>query len=467
MMTTLGLLGAWNIAGAGVGVAADVSVGFGKADVTPDLAKHTAWLAGYGHNRKATGVHDPLWSRAVVLRDGDKKIALVSVDLVGLQRPTVMRIRERLPGYDHVLVSSTHDHEAPDVIGLWGPSPRESGVDPTYLAFVVEQIVASVKQAEAAAVPARAHYGTAENGDLLKDARLPIVKDPVLRVLKFTRAEGGQDLGVLVQWNCHPESLGSKNTLVTADFPYATVRALEARHHVPVAYFTGAVGGLMTNPAEHRKEDGTVVKDSTFEFADAYGEAVADLTDRALKQTEPVGLSPFVVSTAPVMVPLANPGYRQGRAIGVLKRPAYVWKEGGSSTPEPIGDQQVDGDIALQTEVSYLWLGDLHVAAIPGELYPELVYGHYQEPVEPNADFPDAPLEPPVMKALPGKAKLLFGLASDEVGYIIPKRQWDDFPPFAYGRKEKQYGEVNSVGPEVAPLLMKALAERVKAAQGP
>ncbi len=464
MAATLGVVGTLLLAG--TTVVADVSVGFGKTDITPDLSKHTAWLAGYGNNRKATGVHDPLWSRAVVLRDGDRKVALVSVDLVGLQRPTVMAIRDKLPGYAHVLVSSTHNHEAPDVIGLWGPSPRESGVDPSYLAFVVDRVVASVKEAEGGAAPAKATYGTAEDGDLLKDARMPIVKDPVLRVVRFEKSDGGQPIGLLVQWNCHPESLGSRNTLVTADFPYATVRALEAKHKVPVAYFTGAVGGLMTNPGEHRKADGTVVKDSTFEFADAFGEAVAHLTDKALEKTEAVGLAPFVVSTAPVLIPLANPGYRQGRAIGVLPRQAFLWKRDGAGPPEPAGPTQVDGDIALQTEVSYLRLGDLHIAAIPGELYPELVYGHYQEPVDPNVDFPDAPLEPPVMTSLPGKAKLLFGLASDEVGYIIPKRQWDDKAPFAYGRKEKQYGEVNSVGPEVAPLLMKALQERVREAGG-
>ncbi|MCH5372356.1 MAG: hypothetical protein JJ992_00140, partial [Planctomycetes bacterium] len=42
---------------------------------------------------------------------------------------------------------------------------------------------------------------------------------------------------------------------------------------------------------------------------------------------------------------------------------------------------------------AYLRLGELDVAAIPGELYPELVYGEFQDPVDPGADFPDAPLE--------------------------------------------------------------------------
>ncbi len=51
---------------------------------------------------------------------------------------------------------------------------------------------------------------------------------------------------------------------------------------------------------------------------------------------------------------------------------------------------------------------------------------------------------------------MLIGLANDEIGYIIPKRQWDEKPPFCYGRKKAQYGEENSLGPDTAPLLCKA-----------
>jgi hypothetical protein len=455
------IIGVFLIAGMLSPRAAEVEVGFGKADVTPDLARHTVWMAGYGNNRRATGVHDSLWARAVVLREGASKLALVSVDLVGLQRPAVMRVRDRLPGYQYVLVASTHNHEGPDVIGLWGPSQLESGVDSAYVEFVVERIVDAVKVAEANLTPAWAAYGAAEAPELLLDSRLPPVKDPILRAIKFT-ATDGRPLGLMLQFSNHPESLGPDNTLVTADFPHYTIEALEARYRVPVAYFTGAIGGLMTNPPEFSAPGGTVVRAGTFEFAEAYGEAVARVFDKALAAAESLELSPLVASAAPVFVPLANPGYRQGRAIGVLTREAFAWTGSADSSSGSVPAQQVDGDIALETEVAYIRAGELHIAGIPGELYPELVYGEYQSPADPNADFPTAATEPPVMAILPGDKAMIFGLANDEVGYIIPKRQWDDVAPFAYGRNEKQYGEVNSVGPEVAPILMTALEQRVQ-----
>ncbi len=444
----------------------NVEVGFGKADVTPDLARHAVWMAGYGNNRRATGVHDTLWARAVVLREGASKLALVSVDLIGLQRPAVLEVRARLPGYLHVLVASTHNHEGPDVIGLWGPSQLQSGVDTAYVAFVVERIVAAVKAAEATLTPALAAYGTAAAPELLLDSRLPLLEDPILRAVQFT-AHDGRPLGFLLQFSNHPESLGPDNTLVTADFPHYTINELEARYGVPVAYFTGAIGGLMTNPAEFTTPGGATVEAGTFEFAEAYGAAVARVFDQAIAAVEPLELSPLVASAAPVFVPLANPGYRQGRAIGVLTREAFAWIGNADSSGGSLPAQQVDGDIAIETEVAYVRAGDLHIAGIPGELYPELVYGEYQSPAEPNADFPDAATEPPVMATLPGEKTMIFGLANDEVGYIIPKRQWDDVAPFAYGRDEKQYGEVNSVGPEVAPILMQALQQRVRHASLP
>jgi hypothetical protein len=62
-----------------------------------------------------------------------------------------------------------------------------------------------------------------------------------------------------------------------------------------------------------------------------------------------------------------------------------------------------------------------------------------------------------------GKYRMLIGLANDEVGYIIPKRQWDAKAPFCYGLKKSQYGEINSLGPDTAPFLCAAFQELAKA----
>ena len=67
--------------------------------------------------------------------------------------------------------------------------------------------------------------------------------------------------------------------------------------------------------------------------------------------------------------------------------------------------------------------------------------------------------EPAIYAQLRGPHRMIVGLANDEIGYIIPKRQWDEKKPFCYGRKKAQYGESNSVGPEAAPIICRVFKE--------
>lgn len=442
-----------------------LKAGFGVVDITPKIeVGKPIWLAGKELNRAATGIHDPLYARAVVLDDGQRKLALVSVDSIGLPRPSIVRAREGLKDFHHVLVASTHSHESPDVIGIWGPSEGVSGVVPEYVQMLEAKIVEAVRKAEAAAVPAKAEYATAEDETLLGDFRLPEVYDGVVRLLRFRRADDSQPLGLVVQWNSHGVE-PDKNSLVSRDYMGATVEALEKRHRCPVIFFQGAIGGLMGTPKKLVSEARAgKISGGIFGFIDACGSAIADLADRALQQSESITLTPLAAYSRPILIPLDNPGYRAAMAAGVLDRDIYPWTGKREERGEKIPRGKVDGALAMETEVGYLRLGELQVAAIPGELYPELVYGKFQEPADPGADFVDAPLEKPVTQILPGKKILVLGLANDEVGYIVPKRQWDVVAPFAYGRKSSQYGERNSVGPETARMLMEALEDRVNEA---
>jgi hypothetical protein len=441
--------------------AGELAVGFAEADVTPELGTKPVYLAGFGQNRKATKVHDPIMARAVVLADGDAKVALVSVDVVGLFINSTERVREKLPGFKYVMVSATHNHEGPDTLGLWGATPVQSGVDPDYLKKVEAGCVEAVKAADSARKPAVARIGAASDGDLLNDSRLPVVKHDELVAIRFEEPNTGKPIGVLVQWNNHPETLDSKNTEVTADFPYYVVKHLRESQKCPVLYLTGTVGGLMTTlhlPVKNAA--GKELADGTFEKAERYGTLVGQLADKALKNAVPATLTPFDVRTREILVPIENKLYHLGFQLGTLNRPIYAWD--GKPTPKEFTTtKDITRPVAAKTEVGYLKLGDLEVAVIPGEIYPELVLGKVQDPVDPGADFPDAPVEPSIYGQLKGKHRMLIGLGNDEIGYIIPKRQWDEKPPFCYGLKKAQYGEQNSVGPDAAPIICGTFKELV------
>ena len=88
------------LAAATASSAGDLQVGMAAADVTPPLRDdRPMWMAGYGQGRRATGVHDPLMARALVLSDGERRVAIVGVDSIGLQLPTVAVHSKRMPSW--------------------------------------------------------------------------------------------------------------------------------------------------------------------------------------------------------------------------------------------------------------------------------------------------------------------------------------------------------------------------------
>ncbi|MCE9531067.1 MAG: hypothetical protein K8T89_08070 [Planctomycetes bacterium] len=437
--------------------------GVAEVDVSPKLVEgKPVYVAGFGHNRKATAIHDPIMARAVVLEHDGKKIALVCVDVVGLFHSTAEAVRKEFPDFAYVLVSSTHNHEGPDTLGLWGSNPFVSGVDFAYMKKLEAGVGKAIKDAEAALKPVTARIGTIKAPQLLHDNRLPNCLHDDLVVIEFTRIDTKKRQGVLVQWNCHPETLDSKNTQISADFVTATVKELRKSQECPVAYFTGTVGGLMTSlKVNVPGPDGKPLADGTFEKTEEYGQLVAKQAEKALKDAVPATLAPFDIRTRAVHLPVDNKLYQLGWSIGVFKRSLFAWE--GTPYPakaEPI--KEMPKRPALRTEVGYLKLGELEIAVIPGEIYPELVIGQVQDPADKAADFPDAPIEPAIYAQMKGKHKMIIGLGNDEIGYLIPKRQWDTKTPYCYGLKKEQYGEINSAGPDAAPIICEAFAELAK-----
>ena len=78
---------------------------------------------------------------------------------------------------------------------------------------------------------------------------------------------------------------------------------------------------------------------------------------------------------------------------------------------------------------------------------------------EKEADYQNASTEPDWFQKWNMPYKTVVGLANDEIGYILPKKQWDEKPPYAYGSKSAPYGEINSLGPDTAFLIANAFNE--------
>ena len=67
-----------------------VLVGAARMVVTPPLGVS---LAGSYNDRRADGLHDDIYARAVVIDDGATQAAIVSVDVLGVSRATCVGAR--------------------------------------------------------------------------------------------------------------------------------------------------------------------------------------------------------------------------------------------------------------------------------------------------------------------------------------------------------------------------------------
>jgi len=436
-------------------------VGFARVKINPDLSdpKHPVWLAGFSQHRAATSIHDDLWAVACVLDDGYTRLGVVGLDAIGFFHDDALSVRRGCdPAWklDYTVVCSMHNHSTPDLMGLWGPDILHTGVDPRYRQQVIAAAIQSLGDAVAALQPARvaAHEIPTPPDGLVEDTRKPLVYDSDLRVLHFTSVTNGATIGTIVGWGNHPETPWGRNTEITADFcgvlrdtlergVIQDGRTLAAGVGGIHLFINGAVGGLMTTHPRVTVTDPYLkqsFKEPSHEKSRAVGRQLAarilpvlTATNTATSVTAPIGIRARTLE-----IPIANKLFFAGAFLGLIDR-------GHSHFGK------------MRTEVALLTLGDASFACVPGEIYPEIVNGGIEHPT--GADFDVAPVEvPPLRELMPGRIKFVLGLANDELGYIIPKSEWDVKPPRLYG-SNGVYGEVNSCGPETAPILYSALAE--------
>jgi len=76
-------------------------------------------MAGYGDRLLAvsTGVHDPLMAKALILKDNDTGLAIVTMDLIGAPFKSVDVIKEAIRdklGIDQVMLLASHTHSGPE-----------------------------------------------------------------------------------------------------------------------------------------------------------------------------------------------------------------------------------------------------------------------------------------------------------------------------------------------------------------
>jgi hypothetical protein len=403
------------------------------------------FLAGFGSDRLATGCHDDIWARAVVIEDGHHKIAMVSVDLIGYvyygRYYGFSKAQEQVDpalGIDTFLYSSTHQHEGPDALGLWGFFEFADGKFPRYLQFVDRQVARAINAAAAPEALQEVSATIAATTDPTLEPRLrgmqvrtgcrpPWFFDQELRALQFV-GDDGTALATLINWGTHPESLEDQNTEVSSDFVHYIRQRVEDEFGGTAVYFTGAlgaaeiVGDTCVGGADPHNDDGSnpfdrrddLGHERTAEIGNLVGDAVVDM----LRAAEPIDAAALDVQTSQYYVAGSNEALSFANLQGILDLDMDRFNVANCPPDTGICAPVTQHQIALNDDSGAPLV---QIATAPGEIFPELFYG---VEAHKRTDCPAAdtglPYEPSIRDGMIAPHRWLIGLSPDEFGYIVP-----------------------------------------------
>ena len=402
------------------------------------------YIAGYNNGLEIQDVLDYCEARAVWLDTGAEGILLIGIDCVALDSGTVAKIRSGLadlPNCAAVNVFATHTHAGIDTLGLWGPVGID-GKNSDYMDAVIRAAIEAGREASQRRKPATMYFGQQQTWDICQDSRDPQIYDPNLYQLRLEAEDGSAGLRMLF-FGAHAESLRGDNLALSRDFPGQLCDRVTRLTDDYTMFCPGAIGGLiMTRQFVEEAEENLTVT------AEKLTECAVSITLAQERQLAPT----MTVTRAVFSVPMDNPVFLLYRFLGIL------------------GNKVVSADSAtdygVETELSLVQLGDVALTLIPGEIFPELVYG--------GADDPEGENPKPLCEIAAEHGVdtlLILGLANDEVGYIVPPSDFlvhEQLPYIETVRDEtgeNHYEETNSLGPLCAPRIADAFTAAVAALQ--
>ncbi len=238
-------------------------IGAARRDITPPLGIYSRTWGCAAHD-VAEAIHRPLVATAISFQhaDGGPPLVLVGLDLGwwisaddewflrGPLLETLKLDRSRL------MLHLVHTHSGPSISLQYGDQPGGAMIRP-YLEKVRAAVVAAVEESLARACLATLTWTTgrcdlARNRDLIEPGGGRVLcgynpERPADDTLLVGRVTGGDDacLATLVNYACHPTTLGGGNRRISPDYVGAMRETVEqATGSGPCLFLLGAAGEL-------------------------------------------------------------------------------------------------------------------------------------------------------------------------------------------------------------------------------
>jgi hypothetical protein len=387
-------------------------VGAAQETINPDA--DSLFFAGGKNNRKFIDVADNLYVKAVVISNAQTSIALLTVDCIGLMYPQLLEIREKVakavPAFpvQQIIMSSTHTHSGPDVVGIWGEDIMHSGINEIHLNKIVNQAAMALQKAWNNRRSGFARFAIGSFGeDWVKNISEPGLLDRTVTIIQFKDALN-KNIATLVNFACHPTILDDVARGASADYVGGFYKLLDSVQGGTNLFLQGAIGGWV-QPEDVPK---------TYEQAMKQGERLGTYVLNRLKKPQNITSSDLIYRRQRVKFPLQNQGFRQLSQAGVIKR--------------------VFGD-SVDSEIVYAAIGNAALATHPGETSPALSFSTRT-----------------MMKN--NGPKMVLGLSMDALGYILKPGY------FEAGNKipHSNYLTSMSIGPQTMDIISETLKSLIK-----
>ncbi len=312
-----------------------------------------------GTIQRSTGVHDDLCARALVLNDGRQRVAILSLDLIGMDFVLADQIRSVIAtrtGIAFTLVHCTHNHSAPftipwSVLGpRWFSGPGKAWREelPARLADLVSAAEAKSEPVALRAGRSPVHIGTnrrlpSDQGIVMKpNPAGPVI--PWVDVLRVDRSDGSP-VAILFSHAAHPVIIHGSSRLISGEFPGFAARKLKERFGGDtIAMFGQAFAGDI---------NGDPLRGG-IAAAELAGEVLAEAAFQAASKSEAISSGEFNITSVHSEIPLQALPSREQCSQALEAAEARLLKSYGRADfdDEQLWDMQDDVESAKSQKES-------------------------------------------------------------------------------------------------------------------
>lgn len=476
------------------------SLGYDTQSLVPENRDdYNLYLGGFmalenGLSNKVKDVYDDMKVRTIAVSDGSGRGVSVfaTIDCIGMTNTDIRDIRAQLADFakanniNSINIFSTHCHSCIDTQGLWtqtlkkipgnllsayfGLGEIQKGTDEKYMQFLFERVTYSVEAAVSSMKTGEMTFSQKDIGAEYFNNKNRTTATAVLSDLtKFTfTPDDGSTPTVIVNMAAHPDVVGlpvkgddANGQILSGDYVYYIGETLNKAGY-NFMFFNGAICGIYLGRTP--TNDGLDMP-RRVDISIRYGREIGRMLLAMNMTEEEIKADPFLSVTGDTEEQMNSEDYTLWYKD---------WQPVEEERVEPLLNVRVKSlitpvinnvilaagklrlanhtliksgkDYKLATEIGYVQLGSHKVVMMPGEISQDLIAGGKSLTKDGSINKED--FSGKTVYEIFGEDTLVFGLANDAIGYVVPDND------YCMGLVFDHYQESLSLGKNTASFLM-------------